>query len=330
MLYDKFVVTLLLALLAFFLIWLIVAKRRIERTRRAAHTGYFDGFLPYVTKARHRRNPSGFGRVSGDLRGYEVDLQAVPDALGTRKLPALWILASLIRPLPLTATFDLMIRPTGIETFSKFGQLAHEVPLPPGFPANGQIRTDDPAGLPPGALIRPHLAMFDDPRMKELLIGPQGVRIVWLAEEADRSRYLIFRDAELGYVPLSGEAALALAELLIGVAKTIEAHFGGTSRPVVQPQPQFRPKIAPEMAPVVMSDIAPADAPDITPEIAPHISADGAVLDPVPNEEKDPLKDLFRELQKDLFKSQTESQTESQNQGQDDGSSDGPFKAPAA
>ena len=45
--------------------------------------------------------------------------------------------------------------------------------------------------------------MFDDPKVKELVLSPKGLRIVLLAEEADRGRYLIFRDAEMGQTPLA-------------------------------------------------------------------------------------------------------------------------------
>ena len=45
-------------------------------------------------------------------------------------------------------------------------------------------------------------ALFADPLVKELVISPKGLRLVILAEEADRGRYLLFRDAEMGRMPL--------------------------------------------------------------------------------------------------------------------------------
>ena len=43
----------------------------------------------------------------------------------------------------------------------------------------------------------------DDPKVKELVLSPKGLRIVILGEEADRGRFLIFREAEMGRTPLS-------------------------------------------------------------------------------------------------------------------------------
>ena len=54
----------------------------------------------------------------------------------------------------------------------------------------------------PNRLIAAHAGLLADPRVKELLISPKGLRLVILAEEAERGRYLIFRDAEMGMTPL--------------------------------------------------------------------------------------------------------------------------------
>jgi hypothetical protein len=297
---DKLVITILTSLLAFFLIWLIITKRRVERARRTAHTGYFDAFLPFITNARCSRTLTGFGRVSGELGGFEIDLQAIPDTLNVRKLPALWILASLVRPLAVTATYDLMVRPTGTETFSNFGTLPHEVPLPPGFPEGAQLRTDDPQGLLPETLIRPHLRMFQDPRIKELLISPKGVRIVWLAEEADRTKYLLFRDAELGYVPLPGEAAVALADLCIAMARDIEAEFGTARQPLAAPAPEV---------PVAVSAALLSDDAEDAPAVDGTRTPDGPsgeqaieLQDTAADRRHDPLIGLFKNRRKDPFK----------------------------
>lgn len=133
--------------------------------------------------------------TSGDL---PVRLQAVVDTLAIRKLPALWLMVTVPVPLPVRATFDLMMRPAGPTTFSNFDHLPDIIGRPPGFPEQGIVRSDDAAHAPPAHLVAPHVDLFHDGRAKELLITPKGLRIVWQLAEADRVRYGIFRQAEFG------------------------------------------------------------------------------------------------------------------------------------
>jgi hypothetical protein len=196
---------------------------RAGRARAAERGALFDRCAAILSAPRRGTGGAGFPRLAGQYGGSEFDLQAVPDTLTFRKLPALWVLVTLPGPLPLRTTLDVMIRPTGTEPFSKFHTLPDQIAPPPGFPDDCAIRTDDPGALPPEAVLRPHLGLFDDERVKELVISPKGLRITFLAEEANRGRYLIFRDAELGRTPLPAarlspylDALLALRADILG------------------------------------------------------------------------------------------------------------------
>lgn len=175
---------------------------RAGQARRAERGGYFDLCAEALDQPRRGKGSGGFPRLAGRYGGVEFDLQAVPDTLTFRKLPALWVLVTLPAPLPLGATLDLMIRPTGVEPFSHFHNLPDQISAPPGFPEDCALRTDAPAMLLPESTLAPHLGLFADECVKELVLSPKGLRIVFLAEEANRGRYLIFRDAELGRTPL--------------------------------------------------------------------------------------------------------------------------------
>jgi hypothetical protein len=170
---------------------------------------------------RKGQGASGFARLGGQYRGVEADIQVLPDTLTFRKLPALWALVTLPGPLPVRATIDLMIRPTGVEPFSRFSTLMHQLDRPADFPEDCAIRTDSPLHMPPEDLVRAHLHIFDDPKVKELVISPKGLRIVFLAEEAQRSRYLIYRDAEMGVTPLPATVAQAKLDQLIDLRADI-------------------------------------------------------------------------------------------------------------
>lgn len=220
---DAIAIPALLALLAtaFALIWL--RHRQASKARDGLRAGCLDGCKTLFTHGSKAIMASGFPRLSGHYHGTDFDIQVVPDTLTFRKLPALWLLVSIPSPLPLRATFDMMIRPTGIEPFSRFQNLPVAIATPDGFPPEASLRSDNPDGIPSERLLRHHLGPFADGRAKELVISPKGLRIVWLAEEADRGRYLIFREAELGMKPLDPDTLKPLLDYLVSLREDILA-----------------------------------------------------------------------------------------------------------
>ena len=191
--------------------WSIV---RASRAGHAARARYFEALKPLFESGETRVQPTGFPRMTGRRKGLSFDLQAIPDSLTFRKLPALWVMVSLPAPMPVRADLDLMARPSGQEPFSRFASLPQSLPAPAFLPATVAIRSDNAAGVPPEALVERHADLFADDRIKELLISPKGLRIVILAEEADRGRYLIFRDAEMGMAPLHPDRIAPLLDRL--------------------------------------------------------------------------------------------------------------------
>jgi len=207
--------------LAAALLGLIWHLRRAAQQRAGLRASYLDDCKPLFDTGIKAIAHSGFPRISGRYGGRSFDLQAVPDTLTFRKLPALWLLVTLPGALPVRATFDLMLRPTGGEPFSNFHHLPDQITPPPGFPFDCAIRSDNPSEIPPEALLRRYLGVFSELRMKELVISPKGLRLVWLAEEADRTRYLMFRDAEMGRVPLSPTILRPLLDALLALQDDI-------------------------------------------------------------------------------------------------------------
>ena len=202
-------------------LWLGWQTLQAARSRSAARAGYFDAVAPLFDRVRTRIEPTGLPRIAADLGEDSFDLQAIPDILTFRKLPALWVMVTLTAPTPVKATLDIMARPTGNEPFSHFARLPQSLPCPPELPEGSGIRSDNAAALPPLDLIAPHLAIFSDPKVKELVISPKGLRLVILADEAERGRYLIFRDAETGRTPLSRDRLLPLLDALRALRQTL-------------------------------------------------------------------------------------------------------------
>lgn len=199
------------------LLWLTWRLVRAQHGRRLSRAGYFDALHPLFDGVRTQIQPSGFPRMTGRRGPHGFDLQAVTDTLTFRKLPALWVMVSLPEPLPLAATLDIMARPSGQEPFTHFSTLPQMLPVPAGTPEGIALRSDNAAALPPEGLVARHAAIFADPKVKELLISPKGLRLVILAEEADRGRYLIFRDAEMGAMPVSPARIAPLLESLLAL-----------------------------------------------------------------------------------------------------------------
>ena len=204
-------------------LWLGHRLIRESRDRAKSRASYFDAVKLLFEGDETRTQPTGFPRMTGRRAGLPFDLQAIPDTLTFRKLPALWVLVTLPEPLPLEATLDLMARPSGNEPFTRFATLPQSLPTPAGLPKEIAIRTDTAPRLPTSDLIAAHAELFTDPRVKELVLSPKGLRIVILAEEADRGRYLIFREAEMGRTPLAPARLEPLLDRLAAIRKDVLA-----------------------------------------------------------------------------------------------------------
>lgn len=218
---DQFVIAAILSGLAIGILMLGSRIWRAAKERGNARAAYLDACKPLFDNARTSTAATGFARLSGRYEGQVFDIQVLPDTLTFRKLPALWVLVTLPQPLPLRATFDLMIRPTGVEPFSHFQTLPAQVDLPEGFPEDSAIRTDAPDALPDQDLLLRHMGVFDDPRMKEMVLSPKGARLVFLAEEADRGRYLIYRDCEMGRRPLPADRLKTHLDALLALRQDV-------------------------------------------------------------------------------------------------------------
>lgn len=204
-------------------LWLVFRLITASSVRSLARARYLDAVKPLFDGGEARLQPTGFPRMTGRKHGLSFDLQVIPDTLTFRKLPALWVLVTVPEPLPLQATLDLMARPSGNEPFSHFSTLRQSLPKPEGLSETVSARSDDASRIPPADLLARHFGLFDDPRVKELVLSPRGLRIVLLAEEADRGRFLIFREAEMGMTPLDPARLSPLLDRLRAIREDVLA-----------------------------------------------------------------------------------------------------------
>jgi len=200
---------------------LALHTKRDSAARAAQRLAYFKHCTQLLDAPQIGWGTAGFPRLGGTYGGIAADVQVMPDTLTVRKLPTLWVMVTLLGPLPVRTTLNIMVRPMGIEPFSKFSTLEHQITPPPGFPPDCACRTDVPEALLPETILRPFAAVFDDQRVKEVVLSPKGLRITFLAEEAHRGRYLIFRDAEMGKTPLAPARLKPILGQLYGLHKHI-------------------------------------------------------------------------------------------------------------
>ncbi|MER8488067.1 hypothetical protein NKI51_04180 [Mesorhizobium australicum] len=162
----------------------------------------------------------------GSWNGQRVQVRTIVDTLATRKLPARWLSVSITEKVSVPAIFDMMMRPGSPTTFSNFDHLQHTLPKAPGFPAEAVLRTDRRGTRFPQGIIADHMEPFSEGRAKELLITPNGVRIVWLLAEAERARYGVFRQAAFGDTRIDS----ALIERLLVSLSDLRDAINGSER----------------------------------------------------------------------------------------------------
>jgi hypothetical protein len=188
-------------------------RLRVKEKRRAAYDACLDRFENYQIK----QDDINFPELHGHYRNYEIDLKLVADHVGYRKVPSLWLLVSVYSPLPYKGILDFMVRPQNIEFFSPYIRLDHDLPIPTGWPAYALLRSDNPDQTPPLHLLDDAMTLFDEPKMKELLITPKGVRLVYQIDQAKRREYLVLRSVDFEDSGLDPELVCGLLDNAIEI-----------------------------------------------------------------------------------------------------------------
>ncbi len=165
-----------------------------SRNRAAAawRAGLLSDGTRLLRAARLGRDRAGFATLDGRFGAFEARLRLIPEALVFRRLPQLWLSVTLRAPLPAGMTLDVLRRPAGAEFYAP-DDLPARFPAPPGWPADTLVRGTRGAE----ALLARAAPALDtilaDPRVKEVLLTPKGLRLVLQASEGTRGAYLLLR-----------------------------------------------------------------------------------------------------------------------------------------
>lgn len=165
----------------------------------------------------------GFPVLRGRFAGKAAEVSLFRDDATFRKVPSLWITVSLRADLGEFPHLDILARSQSTEFYSPGGQLPYRLDSLPGWPTELTIKCSAPrAALE--SLSEHACEFFADPRAKELLVTPKGVRLVYQLSQARRAEYLVLR---AGHFDTDG-APTALLQLLLSrasaLANTIHAH----------------------------------------------------------------------------------------------------------
>ena len=114
------------------LVWIYRRDRnRLERERAQL----FEDVRGLLSDAEITRAANEYPKLRGHYRGYDVAIDAVIDHIAVRKLPSLWLRATVLIELPHRGTCDVMARAHNVEFFSPAGDLQHVLKLPAVLPS---------------------------------------------------------------------------------------------------------------------------------------------------------------------------------------------------
>jgi hypothetical protein len=222
------ITALTLALAAAGVLWL--KARRDHRDALERRAGLLQGARDMFPDARLAVGADGFPSLSFRLAdGRDARLALVADSLVTRRLPQLWLELTILAGAPYRDfSIGALARPTGAEYYSTVHALPDFVEPPAGeVPLLVRARSlpRQIATEAARALARP----FADPRLKEAVLLPRGVRIIRQACEGDRGAHLLLRQARFDAPEVTADVinkaiaeALALDRAFVGLT-TVQA-----------------------------------------------------------------------------------------------------------
>ena len=201
------------------LVWIFRRdKNRLERERKQL----FEDVRGLLSDAELSRAAGEYPKLRGRYRGYEVTIDAVVDHIAVRKLPSLWLRATVLTEIPYAGACDVMARAHNVEFFSPAGDFQHVLKLPAGWPDHLTVKSDDPTVTPPEAILTRHIGIFDEPRMKELLVTPRGIRVVRQTAQASRAEYMVLRQSLFGAVRVPRDQLAAMLDAATALAEDLK------------------------------------------------------------------------------------------------------------
>jgi len=198
-------------------------RRKVGRERRAV----LALVEPLFTEVTVAQEGIGYPSLRGRWNGHWVKLDLVVDTLAMRQLPTLWMLVSVLRPLPVRTPIDITLRPRSSDIVSAGTSFAYEHEAPSDWPPDVRVSTPEPA-LPPLEALDDVVALLEQPTTKGLLIAPGGVRIVHSLASGAVGQYRVVRRPKFAFAvePARVEALLLAADAMADRVADLAARPG--------------------------------------------------------------------------------------------------------
>lgn len=216
-----------LALIFVAVLWWMHRRNRIAvRTQRSA---MYENVLGLVENPVITQDDVNFPVLDAVYDGWQIRLEPIIDHVEVRKIPSLWLLVTVKGEVPYSGAMDFLVRPQNTEFYSPSSRLPENIAIPPGWPAHAVLHTDSAADMPPVDRLTPHMKIFDDPKMKEFLVTPRGVRLVYQLDQATRPNYMVLRQMVFEDFRPTPELMTGLLDTAIGVIQDLNAPEIATS-----------------------------------------------------------------------------------------------------
>jgi hypothetical protein len=184
-----------------------VARVRSDRGR------LFEDCSDLLDGSRVSSRGLNFPLLEGRRAGHPVRLEPIVDTLSMRTLPVLWLVVSVAGPRVATGRLSVLARACGTEFYARHNEASSIVHPGPAWPAELAVRADRPdAARRQGDLLHEIQRLMTDERVKQVVVGPTSVRVVWRCATADSGTYRVTRRVDLTRARVDAEALAAVLD----------------------------------------------------------------------------------------------------------------------
>lgn len=190
----------------------LVQRHHVVRVR-ADRGRLFEHCSNLLDDARVISRGLNFPLLRGRRGGHPVLLEPVVDTLSMRTLPVLWLVVTVAGPLVATGRLSVLARACGTEFYARHDEAGAMASMGPGWPGELAVRADsvDAVERQPELLDRIRRFMADG-RVKQVVVGPGSVRVVWRCAAAESGTYRVTRRVDLTGARVDGPALAAVLD----------------------------------------------------------------------------------------------------------------------
>jgi hypothetical protein len=195
--------------------------------RQQSRRGLLDDCARLFDRYALTHGDDSFPRLSGRSGVHNVDVRLISDTMTIRRLPQLWLQVTALDRLEGVSGLAVLVRPSGYEFYSLTSGFHHVIELPDYFPRELIVRGKDPQSARLFEKLAPVMAdILSDPRIKEIAVTAQGMRIIRQAGEGRRGDYLLLRQAVFDEAAVSADTLQTALNQIEALSNAIKSEHG--------------------------------------------------------------------------------------------------------